>query len=135
LKPDVYFYQAALPHVTAGSLSPASQVRFLDAFPTLREATIISLCFYHWSQGITRHAVYVSTNIEARSFSHCDRGKAISITHSECVSIALVVQHAERMHRIILLSVACLALAYFSTLPHKRHNFLEKKNIENKMRV
>jgi len=92
-------------------VSTASQFRFSDAFATLRKATIISLCCYYWSQGITRQAVYVSTNIQPRSFSHCDRGLAISITHSECVPIALVVQHAERMHRSILLTVACLALA------------------------
>ena len=34
--------------------------------------------------------------------------KAISITHSEFVSVALVIQHAQRMRRIILLSVACV---------------------------
>ena len=40
-------------------------------------------------------------NIEARLCNHCYRGKAISITHSECVSVALVIQHAVRMLRII----------------------------------
>jgi hypothetical protein len=40
-------------------VSCALQVRFLDAFATLREATIISLCCYYWLQGITRQAVYV----------------------------------------------------------------------------
>jgi hypothetical protein len=42
--------------------------------------------------------------------------KAISITYSECVSVALVIQHAKRMRRIILSSVACLAVPYF--FPH-----------------
>ena len=32
--------------------------------------------------------------------------KAISIIYSECVSVALVIRHAKRMRRIILLSVA-----------------------------
>jgi len=32
------------------------------------------------------------------------------VTYSECVSVALVIQLAKRMRRIILLSVACLAL-------------------------
>jgi hypothetical protein len=41
-------------------------------------------------------------NIEAHSCNRCCRAKAISITYSECVSVALVIQHAKRMRRIIL---------------------------------
>jgi hypothetical protein len=41
-------------------------------------------------------------NIERRSRNHCFRGKAISITYSECVSVALLIQHAERMRRIVI---------------------------------
>jgi hypothetical protein len=41
-------------------------------------------------------------NIEALSRNHCCRAKAISITYSECVSVALVIQHAFRMCRIIV---------------------------------
>jgi len=33
-------------------------------------------------------------NIEARSRNRCCSGKTISITYSECVSVALVIQHA-----------------------------------------
>jgi hypothetical protein len=39
-------------------------------------------------------------------------------------SVSLVNQHAERMRRIILSPVACLAVPYFSTLPH---NAIENK--------
>ena len=48
----------------------------------------------------------------SRSCNHCSSGKAISITYSECVSIALGIQHAMRVPHII--SVACLAGTYFS---------------------
>ena len=40
--------------------------------------------------------------------------EAISITYSECVFGALVIQHTDRMRSIIFLSEACLVLQYFS---------------------
>ena len=45
--------------------------------------------------------------------------KQLSITYS----VALGIQHTKRMRRIILLSVASLALLYFSTLPYKGYDF------------
>ena len=55
-----------------------------------------------------------------------------SIACSECVSVTLVIQHAEHMHHIILSSVACLAPPHFSTLFHTWHDF-QKNSIERKM--
>jgi hypothetical protein len=41
--------------------------------------------------------------------------KTMSITYSECVSVASVMWHANRVHHIIYSSVACPAVPYF---PH-----------------
>ena len=59
--------------------------------------------------------MYVQRNIEASLRNHRCCGKAISITYSETVFVVLVIQHAERMGRIMS-SVACPALHYFSTV-------------------
>jgi hypothetical protein len=63
-------------------------------------------------------------NNEARSRNQC--GKAVSITHSDCVSVALDIQQVERMRRVELSSVACSALQNVSTLSHKRQDFRGK---------
>ena len=52
-----------------------------------------------------------SVTLEALSRNHCCCEKAIIIRYSEFVCVALVVQHAVR--RIMLSSVACLAMPYF----------------------
>jgi len=41
-------------------------------------------------------------NIQARSRNHCCRRKAISITYSERVSVALGIQNAMRMRHIVV---------------------------------
>jgi hypothetical protein len=59
------------------------------------------------------------------------------ITCSKCVSVVLVIQHDNRMRRVILSSLACLALPYFSilSLSHTRHDFRKKKVFEHEMCV
>jgi len=64
------------------------------------------------------------------SCNHCCSGKAISIAYSECVFVALCIQYAVRMRRIILSSVASLAVQYFCTLSHKDTIF-KKRIVEN----
>jgi len=45
--------------------------------------------------------MYARGNIEARSRNQCRRGKAIIIIYYECVSVALVIQHAKRMRHVM----------------------------------
>ena len=49
------------------------------------------------------------------------------------VFIALGIQHAMRMHRIILSSVTCPAIPYIPTLSQKWHNFRKKNISEDEM--
>ena len=61
--------------------------------------------------------------MEVRSAIIVKSGKAVIITCSECLPVALVIQHAKRTRRIILFAAIRLALPYFSTLSHKRYVF------------
>jgi len=65
----------------------------------------------------------------------CHHGKALSITYSECTSVALVTQHAKHMCHIILSFVACLALKNFFHIIAERHDFQKKKVVEHKVCV
>jgi hypothetical protein len=78
--------------------------------------------------------MYVQSNIEVRSCNYCCSRKAVSITYSECVFVALIIQNTKGMHRGILSSVASPALRDYSTLSHKRQE-LRKTVIERTMCV
>jgi hypothetical protein len=46
--------------------------------------------------------MYVQRNIEARSCKRYLSSKAINVTYSECVFLALGIQCEMRMHRIVI---------------------------------
>jgi hypothetical protein len=50
---------------------------------------------------VASRAMHVWRTIEERSCNQSSSGKVVNITHSECVSVALVIQHAMRMRHIV----------------------------------
>jgi hypothetical protein len=83
----------------------------------------------------TRQAMYGEWNIDALSCNYCCRGKARSITDSECMFVVLVVQHEKCMRSITLSCVTYPAVQYFPTLSQKRRYFRGKKKLSNKKRA
>jgi hypothetical protein len=68
---------------------------------------ITGFCFRHVADfkqpgNITRQTMYVWRNIEAHSCNYCFSGKAIGITYSEHVFVALSLQHTMRMRYIFI---------------------------------
>ena len=101
----------------------------------LHESTVIIIggaaCIYAYNVKIKQSPLqcksesYPKTNKDGPHIYKCNikaclcnrycRGKAISITYSECVSLASIIQHARHMHSIKLSSAASLAVPYFFT--------------------
>ena len=54
----------------------------------------------------TKQVINVLRNIGALSCNRCCSGKAVSITHSECVFETLGIQHAMRMSHIVVCDVS-----------------------------
>jgi len=80
-----------------------------------------------------RHVMY-KHNIESRSLNHCC-AKAMSVTCSGCVSVALGIQHRKRMHPIISSPAVLLVVPYLSILSHTRHGFLKNVLLNTKKSV
>jgi hypothetical protein len=76
--------------------------------------------------------MYVLRNNEAHSRNHCWSGKSISITYSDCVFVAYVIQHAMCMCHIVIYGLPdCKIFFHIS----QTARFSKKKVIEHKMCV
>jgi len=65
---------------------------------------------------------------EALLCNHCCRGKAVNITYSESVFVALAIQHALRMRHTVICGLSG-PLKYFFALSTAR--FSREKNMEH----
>jgi len=69
---------------------------------------------------LTRYAMSVQRNIEACSRRGCYRARAITLTHSECMSVASVIQHAP--YYIVICGLSGCTLFVMSVCLSVRHS-------------
>jgi hypothetical protein len=68
--------------------------------------------------------MYIQRNIEECLCNHCCSGKAVSITYSQRVSVALRIQHAMRLRHVVI-----CGLSGSTALSHIFEKIIEQKKV------
>ena len=77
---------------------------------------------------MTRQAAYVERNADSHSRNNCCNRKAINITYSERVFVALGIQHAVRIFYIFICGLSGFTI--FVCISQKRQDFRKKLYIK-----
>jgi len=82
-----------------------------------------------------RQSMYVQCNIQVRSCNHCCPRKAVSITHSECVSLslALVIQDCKVCAPYYVICGLSGTVIFYHTISQTAH--FRKNSTEYKMSI
>jgi hypothetical protein len=60
--------------------------------------------------------MHVSRNVQARLSNHYNNWKTKSITYSENVFVALIIQHAIRVRHIVVCGMTCITVIFYIIL-------------------
>jgi len=109
---SVDYWQASCAH------QPAGFVLFVQACSavTWRLMATHSILLFplHFSRASPCAITFqLDSNTEALSWNHCCSGKSTRITYSECVLVALVIQHAMRMRHIFICGLCGFTTFFF----------------------
>jgi hypothetical protein len=91
----------------------------------------VTYCFYIWKNVTYRQGRQCTykRKAEARFCNHFFCGKAVSITHFECLFEALVNQHAMRMRHIVICCLSGFTIVFHIILQQARFTKRRLSNI------